>query len=129
MNDQSMISDRDALLRAISAISELGNGEATAELAAGAAALGTEWAFGRIQYAGQFGPTAPTQFTPGDFAVTFAIDQGSADTGVHASRWPEWAYKIAKAALVADKRVLVVYTAGQGGPFGQNLEYVTLTTL
>jgi hypothetical protein len=129
MNGESITADRDALLHAISAISDSGTAEATAELDSAAAGLGTDWAFGRIHYAGQWAPTAPTQFSPGDFAVTFAIDQGRTDTGVYASAWPKWAYNIAKAALVANKRVLVTYAGGQGGPFGQNLQFVTLSAL
>jgi hypothetical protein len=129
MNGGSVTPDQYALLRAASAISESGNEEATAELATVAGALGIEWAFGKITYAGQSGPKPPTQFAPGDFAVTFAIDQGSVDTGVYASAWPKWSYKIAKAALIANKRVLVTYAPGKGGPVGHSLESVSLTTL
>lgn len=128
MDGESITADRDALLRAISAISKPESEDATAALA-DAAGSGTEWAFGKIHYAGRWAPTGPTQFAPGDFAVTFAIDQGSVDIGVYASAWPEWAYRIAEAALVADKRVFVSYVGGQGGPSGQNLQFVTLTTL
>jgi len=71
-------------------------------------------AFGTIPYAGRWATGEP--------AVTFNPAEG----GSYASTWPEWAYEISKAALLADKRVLLVY---ENEPFGENLVYVSLTTL
>ena len=75
---------------------------------------GLKWAFGTIPYAGRWATGEP--------AVTF----NSPQTGSHASAWPEWAYEIAKDALLADRRVFITYN---DEPFGANLIFVSLTTL
>jgi hypothetical protein len=51
--------------------------------------------------------------------VQFNVDGG----GVYSSNWPEWAYSIAKDALLKRKKLWVIST---GDPFGTNLQLVYL---
>jgi hypothetical protein len=83
-------------------------------LVAATESQGLKWAFGTIPYAGRWATGEP--------AVTF----DSPDTGSHASNWPEWAYEIAKEALLTGRRVFLTY---EDQPFGNNLVFVSLTTL
>lgn len=58
------------------------------------------------------------QYATGSFAV-----QVNSPTGGFSSTWPQWAFELAKAALVANKRVWV---GSNGDPFGSNLVFVLI---
>jgi hypothetical protein len=56
----------------------------------------------------------------GQNAVQF--NDQSTNTG-YASTWPQWAFDLAKAALLSSKRVLII---ANGQPFGSNLASVLI---
>lgn len=65
---------------------------------------------GTIAFAGQH--------STGSFAVQYNNQQGG-----FSSAWPEWAFKLAKDALLGNRRVWV---ASNGDPFGSNLLFVMI---
>lgn len=77
--------------------------------AAEEAALDT--AIGTIAFAGQR--------STGTYAVQFNQQGGNG----YSSTWPEWAFELAKEALLHGKRVWV---GSNGSPFGSNLTFVHL---
>ena len=88
---------------------EPGSGEHPLALAAGQQAISS--AIGTIAFAGQY--------ATGQFAVQFNRSDGPG----FSSAWPQWAYEIAKTALVSGKRVWVF---SNGDPFGPNLTAVMI---
>ncbi|MCU1575060.1 MAG: hypothetical protein JWO93_3142 [Micrococcaceae bacterium] len=81
------------------------------EIADAAAAAGFQSATGTIAFAGQY--------SSGAFAVQFNVLNG----GGFSSTWPQWAFELAKDALLGNKRVWV---ASNGDPFGSNLVFVLI---
>lgn len=73
--------------------------------------IGASFQIGRIALAGQR--------SNGSFWVQFNID----GNGGFASSWPEWAFELAKSALLSNKRVWVI---SNGDPFGSNISMVVL---
>ncbi|GII01546.1 hypothetical protein [Planobispora takensis] len=67
---------------------------------------------GRIAFAGQN--------SSGNHSVQF--NDENANTG-YSSTWPQWAFELAKAALLGNKRVWVL---SNGSPFGNNLVSVLI---
>jgi len=65
---------------------------------------------GTIAFAGQY--------ATGSFAVQYNNPQGG-----FSSAWPEWAFRLAKDALLGNRRVWV---ASNGDPFGSNLVFVMI---
>lgn len=76
-------------------------------LNAAAAPLGFSVYVGTIAFAGQD--------SSGDYLVQF--NDTSSNTG-YSSAWPQWAFELAKDALLAGKDVWVI---ANGDPFGSNL--------
>lgn len=76
-----------------------------------AADLATTSLIGRIVLAGRT--------SSGNTWVQFNADGGSG----YASTWPEWAFDLAKDALLYGKKVWVI---SDGSPFGSNLSQVLL---
>lgn len=81
------------------------------EIAEAIAAAGFQAFIGTIAFAGQN--------SNGSFSVQFNVQNGSG----FSSTWPQWAFSLAKDALVAGKRVWV---GSNGDPFGSNLVFVFL---
>ena len=65
---------------------------------------------GTIAFAGQY--------STGSFAVQYNDQNGG-----FSSSWPQWAFELAKAALLGNKRVWV---ASNGNPFGANLVFAMI---
>ena len=74
------------------------------------AASGFQSSTGTIAFAGQD--------TSGSYSVQYNDQNGG-----FSSAWPQWAFELAKAALLANKRVWV---ASNGDPFGSNLVFVLI---
>lgn len=72
---------------------------------------GSKGYFGKITFAGQA--------SNGVYNVQFNADNG---TG-YSSTWPEWAFELAKLALLYSKKVFII---ANGEPFGLNLIQVLL---
>ncbi len=69
------------------------------------AQAGYQSSTGTIAFAGQY--------ASGGYAVQY-----NSPTGGFSSTWPQWAFELAKAAVLGNKRVWV---ASNGDPFGTNL--------
>ena len=80
------------------------------EIADAVAAAGFQASIGTIAFAGQY--------STGSFAVQY-----NSPTGGFSSAWPQWAFELAKDALLGNKRVWV---ASNGDPFGANLVFVMI---
>ena len=80
------------------------------QLADAVAQAGFQASIGTIAFAGQY--------ATGSFAVQY-----NAQNGGFSSTWPQWAFELAKAALLGNKRVWV---ASDGDPFGNNLVFVMI---
>jgi hypothetical protein len=74
------------------------------------AASGFQSSTGSIAFAGQD--------ANGSYSVQYNNQKGG-----FSSAWPQWAFELAKAALLANKRVWV---ASNGDPFGFNLVFVLI---
>jgi|APCry1669188910_1035180.scaffolds.fasta_scaffold20400_2 hypothetical protein len=81
------------------------------ELEKAALSAGLNSVVGTVSYAGST--------STGSKQVQFNIDGG----GGYASNWPEWAYSIAKDALLNRKKLWIISI---GDPFGSNLQYALL---
>ncbi len=81
------------------------------EIATAVQAAGLQSLTGTIAFAGQN--------SNGSFSVQFNVQNG----GGFSSAWPQWAFSLAKDALLADKRVWV---GSNGDPFGSNLVFVLI---
>ena len=81
------------------------------EIATAVQAAGFQSLTGTIAFAGQN--------SNGSFSVQFNVQNG----GGFSSAWPQWAFSLAKDALLADKRVWV---GSNGDPFGSNLVFVLI---
>lgn len=81
------------------------------EMAAEVEAAGFQSSIGTIAFAGQN--------SNGSFSVQFNVQNG----GGFSSAWPQWAFSLAKDALLANKRVWV---GSNGDPFGSNLVFVLI---
>jgi hypothetical protein len=81
------------------------------DIAEAAARAGFQTATGTIAFAGQY--------ATGSYAVQF----NAQNAGGYSSSWPQWAYELAKDALLGNKRVWV---ASNGDPFGSNLVFVLI---
>jgi len=53
---------------------------------------------------------------------SFSVQYNTQNTG-YSSAWPQWAFELAKAALLANKQVFV---SSNGDPFGSNLVSVLI---
>ena len=80
------------------------------QLAEAVAAAGFQATTGTIAFAGQY--------ATGSYAVQYNDQNGG-----FSSAWPQWAFELAKAALLGGKRVWV---ASNGDPFGANLVFVLI---
>ena len=80
------------------------------QLADAVAAAGFQATTGTIAFAGQY--------ATGSYAVQYNDQNGG-----FSSTWPEWAFELAKAALLGARRVWV---ASNGDPFGSNLVFVLI---
>jgi hypothetical protein len=60
-----------------------------------------------------------TQYANGSHSVQFDHDNGGS-----VSRWPQWAFELAKEALLANKEIWVI---SNGEPIGTNLVNVVIT--
>jgi hypothetical protein len=80
------------------------------EIASAIQQAGLTTSTGTIAFAGQY--------ATGSFAVQY-----NSPTGGFSSAWPEWAFKLAKDALLGNRRVWV---ASNGDPFGSNLVFVMI---
>jgi hypothetical protein len=80
------------------------------EIASAVEQAGLTTSTGTIAFAGQY--------ATGSFAVQY-----NSPTGGFSSSWPEWAFKLAKDALLGNRRVWV---ASNGDPFGSNLVFVLI---
>jgi hypothetical protein len=74
------------------------------------AQAGLQASTGTIAFAGQY--------ASGNYAVQYNDQNGG-----FSSSWPQWAFELAKAALLGSKRVWV---ASNGDPFGTNLVFVMI---
>ena len=74
------------------------------------AQAGFQASTGTIAFAGQY--------ASGNYAVQYNDQNGG-----FSSSWPQWAFELAKAALLGSKRVWV---ASNGDPFGTNLVFVMI---
>lgn len=74
------------------------------------AQAGLQSSTGTVAFAGQH--------ASGSFAVQYNDQNGG-----FSSAWPQWAFELAKAALLANKRLWV---ASNGDPFGFNLVFVMI---
>jgi hypothetical protein len=81
------------------------------EIASAVEAAGFQSFIGTIAFAGQN--------SNGSFSVQFNVQNG----GGFSSAWPQWAFSLAKDAVLANKRVWV---GSNGDPFGSNLVFVLL---
>ena len=81
------------------------------EIATAVQAAGLQSLTGTIAFAGQN--------SNGSLSVQFNVQNG----GGFSSAWPQWAFSLAKDALLADKRVWV---GSNGDPFGSNLVFVLI---
>ena len=74
------------------------------------AQAGFQASTGTIAFAGQY--------ATGSYAVQYNDQNGG-----FSSTWPQWAFELAKAALLGNKKVWV---ASNGDPFGTNLVFVMI---
>ena len=74
------------------------------------AQAGFQATIGTIAFAGQY--------ATGGYAVQYNDQNGG-----FSSTWPQWAFELAKAALLGSKKVWV---ASNGDPFGTNLVFVLI---
>jgi hypothetical protein len=81
------------------------------ELADAVARAGFQSSIGTIAFAGQY--------AAGNYNVQFNAQNGSG----YSSSWPQWAFALAKDALLANKKVWV---GSNGDPFGSNLVFVLI---
>ncbi len=81
------------------------------EIATAVQAAGFQSSTGTIAFAGQN--------STGSFSVQFNVQNG----GGFSSAWPQWAFSLAKDALLGNKRVWV---GSDGDPFGSNLAFVLI---
>ncbi|MCU1530562.1 MAG: hypothetical protein JWO49_133 [Arthrobacter sp.] len=79
------------------------------ELAEAAVRAGLQHTTGTIGFAGQY--------ASGDYTVLFLLDSG----GGYSSLWPQWAFALAKDAMLGNKKVWV---GSYGDPVGTNLHFV-----
>lgn len=113
MTSQDSLIDLTARLEESTAQLEVPGGELAGvprELLDAVVAAGFQSTTGTIAFAGQ-------QAT-GSYSVQYNDQNGG-----FSSAWPQWAYELAKDALLAGKRVWV---ASNGSPFGSNLVFVYL---
>jgi hypothetical protein len=80
------------------------------EISDAVTAAGFQASIGTIAFAGQY--------SNGGFAVQY-----NNETGGFSSTWPQWAFALAKDALLGNRRVWV---ASNGDPFGANLVFVMI---
>jgi hypothetical protein len=80
------------------------------ELIEAAAAAGFQATVGTIAFAGQYA------------SGSYNVQYNNSDGGF-SSEWPQWAFELAKDALLGGKRVWV---ASNGDPFGFNLVFVLI---
>ena len=73
-------------------------------------AAGFQASTGTIAFAGQY--------ATGDYAVQYNDQNGG-----FSSSWPQWAFELAKQAVLGGRRVWV---ASNGDPFGSNLVFVMI---
>jgi hypothetical protein len=81
------------------------------DIAEAAVRGGLQSVTGTISFAGQY--------TSGTYSVQFNAQNGSG----YSSSWPQWAFALAKDALLGNKRVWV---GSNGDPFGSNLVFVLI---
>jgi hypothetical protein len=81
------------------------------DIAEAAVRAGLQTVSGTIAFAGQY--------ASGSYSVQFNAQDGSG----YSSSWPQWAFALAKDALLGNKRVWV---ASNGDPFGSNLVFVLI---
>ena len=81
------------------------------EIATAVQAAGFQSLTGTIAFAGQS--------SNGSFSVQFNVQGG----GGFSSAWPQWAFSLAKDALLGNKRMWV---GSNGDPFGSNLVFVLI---
>ena len=74
------------------------------------AQAGFQATIGTIAFAGQY--------ATGSYAVQYNDQNGG-----FSSTWPQWAFELAKAALLGSKKIWV---ASNGDPFGTNLVFVLI---
>ncbi len=80
------------------------------QLAEAVSAAGLQASTGTAAFAGQY--------ATGSYAVQYNDQNGG-----YSSAWPQWAFELAKAALLGGKRLWV---ASNGDPFGSNLVFVMI---
>jgi len=113
MTDQVTPADLTARIEQIAAELKIPNdalGGVSQQLSDAVALAGFQASTGTIAFAGQYGT--------GTLAVQYNDQNGG-----FSSSWPQWAFELAKAALLANKRVWV---ASNGDPFGPNLVFVMI---
>jgi hypothetical protein len=110
MSEQIMVGEESRFQQLIADL-KIPSGEVSGvpqQLAEAVAQAGLDATTGTIAFAGQY--------ASGDYAVQYNNQNGG-----FSSAWPQWAFELAKAALLANKRVWV---AANGDPFGFNLVFV-----
>jgi hypothetical protein len=110
MSEQTMVEEENRFQQLIADL-KIPSGEVSGvpqKLADAVAKAGLEATTGTIAFAGQY--------ASGDYAVQYNNQNGG-----FSSAWPQWAFELAKAALLGNKRVWV---AANGDPFGFNLVFV-----
>jgi len=75
------------------------------------AQAGFQSSTGTIAFAGQYA------------TGSYAVQYNEQNNGGFSSLWPQWAFELAQAALLGNKRVWV---ASNGDPFGANLVWVLI---
>jgi hypothetical protein len=75
------------------------------------AQAGFQASTGTIAFAGQYA------------TGSYAVQYNEQNNGGFSSSWPQWAFELAKAALLGNKKVWV---ASNGDPFGTNLVFVMI---
>jgi hypothetical protein len=105
--DVSAVIAQAAADRKVSSAESLGVPREIADLVA---AAGFQATTGTIAFAGQY--------ATGTYAVQYNDQNGG-----FSSEWPQWAFELAKDALLGNRRVWV---ASNGEPFGANLVFVMI---
>ena len=75
------------------------------------AQAGFQSSTGTIAFAGQYA------------TGSYAVQYNEQNNGGFSSSWPQWAFELAQAALLGNKRIWV---ASNGDPFGANLVWVLI---
>ena len=75
------------------------------------AQAGFQSSTGTIAFAGQYA------------SGSYAVQYNEQNNGGFSSSWPQWAFELAKAALLGNK---TVWVASNGDPFGANLVFVLI---